>query len=69
EDVIEHYRAGGRTIETGKYAGVGSKNPNKSSFVRGFELTQQEKGDLVAFLKSLTDKRFVTNPKFSDPWK
>lgn len=69
EEVIEHYKAGGRTISAGEYKGDGSKNPFKSSFVRGFDLTDQEKADLIAFLKSLTDKEFITDPRFADPWK
>ncbi len=67
EEVIDHYAAGGRTIVTGKFAGVGSKNPFKSNFVSGFKLAVQEKQDLIEFLKSLTDEEFVTNSTFSDP--
>jgi len=69
DEVIDHYKAGGRTILESKYAGNGNKSPLKSDFVRGFSLNAQEKQDLLEFLKSLTDKDFVTNPKFSDPWK
>lgn len=69
EDVIDHYAAGGRTISYGPYAGVGRDNPLKSSFVPGFEVTGQEKADLIAFLKSLTDENFLNNPRYSDPWK
>lgn len=68
-EVVDHYKAGGRTISEGKYAGNGSESPLKSDFVRGFRLSAQEKQDLIEFLKSLTDKEFVTNPKFFDPWK
>lgn len=68
EEVIEHYRVGGRTITEGKHAGKGNENPYKSSFVNGFRLTESEKQDLIEFLKSLTDTEFVTNPKFSNPW-
>ncbi len=64
EEVIKHYKAGGRTIKDGKNAGNGSENPFKSSFVRGFYLTPQETQDLIEFLKSLTDDAFVNNPKF-----
>lgn len=69
EEVIDHYRAGGQTISDGRYKGIGSESPFRSDFVRGFNLTQQEKLDLIAFLKSLTDEEFVTDPKFSNPWK
>jgi cytochrome c peroxidase len=67
EEVIEHYRVGGRIIESGKYQGIGKNNPHKSSFIQGFDLTLAEKSDLLAFLRSLTDEEFITNSAFSDP--
>jgi cytochrome c peroxidase len=66
-DAIAHYAAGGRTIATGEYAGVGRENPLKSPFITGFTLTAQEQTDLLAFLASLTDADFVENPAFSAP--
>ncbi|MEM7757837.1 MAG: MbnH family di-heme enzyme [Cyanobacteria bacterium P01_A01_bin.40] len=66
-DAIAHYQAGGRTISEGEYAGVGSANPFKSGFIKGFEATESEIDDLVAFLQSLTDEEFITNPAYSDP--
>jgi cytochrome c peroxidase len=68
EDVIEHYAAGGRTISEGPHAGMGSKNPYKSGFVKGFKLNPQEKTELLAFLHSLTDSDFISNPSHQDPW-
>jgi len=69
EEVLDHYAAGGRTIAEGPHAGVGRDNPLKSSFVPGFEMTPGERADIIAFLNSLTDDRFLTNPAYSDPWK
>jgi cytochrome c peroxidase len=66
-DVIDHYVAGGRTISTGPYAGVGAANPYKSGFVRGFKLAPAEKRDLIAFLESLTDQTFLSDPRFRAP--
>ena len=66
-EVVEHYAAGGRTIESGPYAGVGRDNPRKSPLISGFRLTGTDKADLVAFLESLTDEGFVTDPRFADP--
>lgn len=40
-----------------------------TDFGSGLHLSAQEKADLVAFLKTFTDKDFTTNPKFSDPNK
>ncbi|MEZ4257366.1 MAG: di-heme enzyme [Polyangiales bacterium] len=68
EEVIDHYAAGGRFIMSGENAGDGRANPNKNPFISGFELTEQERGDLLAFLRSLTDTDFVTNPEFADPF-
>jgi cytochrome c peroxidase len=67
-DVIDHYAAGGRTIASGSNAGVGSANPNKSPLVGGFTISAAEKADLIAFLRSLTDSTFLTNPRLSNPW-
>jgi cytochrome c peroxidase len=30
--------------------------------------TQQEKDDLIAYMKALTDTKFITNPAYSNPW-
>lgn len=68
EEVIEHYDAGGRTIRTGPHAGVGSDSPLKSEFIKPMGLTAQEKRDLVAFLRTLTDSTFLRDPRFTNPW-
>lgn len=67
-EVIDHYAAGGRTITDGPYAGVGSANPYKSDLLPGFPISEQERADLIAFLESLTDEAFITDPRFQDPW-
>jgi cytochrome c peroxidase len=69
DEVLDHYAAGGRTIAEGPNKGVGRDNPLKSSFVPGFEMTAEERADLIAFLRSLTDEKFLTDPRYSDPWK
>ena len=60
-EVIDIYAAGGR--------GAGRRNPFKSVFASGFEITPVQKKDLLAFLNSLTDESFLTNPRFSNPFK
>ncbi len=67
EEVLDHYAAGGRTLPAGPFAGNGSQNPNKSTFLLGFTLTPQEKKDVLAFLNSLTDEGFIRDPRFADP--
>jgi cytochrome c peroxidase len=58
EEVIDHYAAGGRAPD----------NPNKSTILRGFRITPEEKHDLVEFLRSLTDRELLSDPRWSDPW-
>jgi cytochrome c peroxidase len=65
--VIDHYARGGRRIHAGPYAGDGSRNPYKSEFLRGFELTAEEHSDLLAFLESLTDRKVLTDEALADP--
>ena len=55
EEVINHFNDGG----------VG--HPNQSGKVKPLGLTEQEKQDLVAFLRSLTDQSFIIEPELSDP--
>ena len=68
EAVVRHYAAGGRLITAGEFAGDGRRNPLKSGLVPGFTLSDQEVAALVAFLESLTDETFVTDPRFSNPF-
>jgi cytochrome c peroxidase len=65
--VIDHYARGGRKIEEGPSAGDGSMNPHKSEFVSGFIITEAERADLIAFLESLTDEAFLTDPALGPP--
>jgi cytochrome c peroxidase len=68
EEVLEHYAAGGRTIATGPLAGIGLDNPAKDKLVHGFRMTPQNRADLVAFLKSLTNEQLLRDPRYGDPW-
>jgi cytochrome c peroxidase len=57
-DVLDHYAAGGRA----------PNSPGKSLFLRGFTLSDEERADVIAFLESLTDDRFLVDPRFANPW-
>ncbi len=46
------------------YASGGVRSPVKSKRLKGFALTPEQRKDLAAFLESLTDKSFLTNPAF-----
>lgn len=67
--VLDHYAAGGRTIDSGPLAGVGSESPLKNIFIHGFTLSESERDDVTALLEALRDDTFLTDPRFSDPWR
>jgi cytochrome c peroxidase len=69
EEVLDFYAAGGRDITDGPFAGDGRQNPFKSSLVSQIRLDAQEKADLVAFLKALTDDAFLTSPSHANPFR
>jgi cytochrome c peroxidase len=67
EGVLDHYAAGGRTIESGPHRGTGHDNPNRDPLIGGFQLSRQDRADLIAFLQSLTDDEVLHDPRFADP--
>jgi cytochrome c peroxidase len=63
EEVIEHYSSG-----------VNYDHPNihpQMSAHGGIQLnlSQQQKDDLVAYLRTMTDSTFIANPAYSNPFK
>jgi cytochrome c peroxidase len=57
EEVVDHYSGGGRT------------HPNKDIRIQPLHFTASEKAALVAFLRTLTDPHFLSDPRFSDPFE
>jgi cytochrome c peroxidase len=68
DGVIDHYARGGRETEQGANAGDGRLSPFKSEFIRGFELSAEERRDLISFLEALTDERVLTDQRWSSPF-
>jgi cytochrome c peroxidase len=56
EAVIDHYSSGGK------------KHPNRDVRIQPLNFTASEKAALIAFLQTLTDRKFLEDPKFSDPF-
>lgn len=67
-EVLDFYAAGGRHITSGPLAGDGRANPFKSGLVTLIRLSEQDKADLIAFLQTLTDHDFLSDPKHADPF-
>lgn len=65
EEVIDHYDKGGKPSPT-----LDPKMPRIKHAEHGgkLNLTAQDKADLIAFLKTLTDTGFVNNDAFSNPF-
>ena len=67
EQVIEHYSSEVHPHENVSLALVrGESITDKKT--SGFNLTDKQKAALVAFLKTLTDETFISDPRFSDPF-
>jgi cytochrome c peroxidase len=60
EDVVNQYNEG-------IHANSPNMDDNMQKLIQGIQLTNQEKQDLVAFLKTFTDSEFLTNKAFSNP--
>ena len=58
-----HYAQAGRAGGTAT-----GPSPMRSSLISGFEVSEQEVNDLIAFLNALTDLTFVHNPRHANPW-
>jgi cytochrome c peroxidase len=61
EEVVDHYNDGIQQSSTLDPA-------LNATTATGLMLDAQEKADLVAFLKTLTDQTYLNNPKFTSPF-
>ncbi len=68
EQVLDFYAGHGRVIGDGPFKGDGRKSPLKDARIDRIELSAQDKADIIAFLNTLTDEQFLTNPRFSQPF-
>lgn len=62
EEVVEHYNSGMKNSSTIDPALIYPLNSG------GLQLSEQDKKDLVSFLKSLTDEQMPINPEYSNPF-
>jgi len=60
-EVIAHYAAGGESARRER------RSPLTSPLLQGFEISDAERRDLIAFLESLTDRQFLDNPAHHTP--
>jgi cytochrome c peroxidase len=61
--VIDHYAAGGNAARSTE------RSPLVSDLVQGFNVTEGERRDLIAFLESLTDRAFVDSTSHRTPFR
>ncbi len=62
EEVVDHYNSGVKNSATIEFLMQYNLQPG------GLGLSEQDKSDLVAFLKTLTDSEFLANPDFKTPF-
>jgi cytochrome c peroxidase len=62
EEVIDHYNTGVRNSPTVDFLMQYNLQPG------GLGLTAQDKADLTAFMKTLTDTEFLSSPEFKNPF-
>jgi cytochrome c peroxidase len=67
EQVLNFYAGHGRVITVWPNKGDGRKKPFKDPRIDKINLSAQDKTDVIAFLKTLTDEEFLANPSFSNP--
>ena len=56
-EVLDHYASGGHQTE------------NVDANIQPFEMSEQDKEDLIAFMNMLTDTTFINNPAFQNPFE
>jgi cytochrome c peroxidase len=62
EEVIEHYNSDVKFSST--------LDPVMTNVAQaGLDLDENDKADLINFLKTLTDQKFISEPSFKDPFK
>jgi cytochrome c peroxidase len=61
EEVVDHYNEGIQLSSTVDPAIANTE-------ATGLMLSDEDKADLVNFLKTLTDETFLGNPEYSDPF-
>jgi cytochrome c peroxidase len=71
EKVIDHYSKGVELHPNldPRMRQLNPDSPNVNPAPRHLNFTDSEKRALIAFLKTLTDQTFLTDPKFSDPFQ
>jgi len=62
EELIDFY-------SEGVHANSPNLDPKMDEIPQGLFLDSDQKSDLIAFLKSLTDTSFINNPRFANPFK
>lgn len=61
EEVMDHYNTGVQESTTTEFILQYNLQPG------GLGLSEQDKADLISFMKTLTDEEFLSNPAFSAP--
>jgi cytochrome c peroxidase len=67
-EAIAIHADGGRDVPTGPNAGDGRASPYRSPLLAPVALDAAERADLLAFLRTLTDPTFLSDPRHANPF-
>lgn len=68
QDMLDSYARGGRLVSSGANPGDGATNPHKSKHIQGFDLSEAQAQDLLAFLDALTDESLLEDARYQSPF-
>jgi cytochrome c peroxidase len=64
EEVLNHYSSGVK-----QHPNLDDRLKDANGMPMILHITEQEKRDMIEFLKTMTDNDFITDPKFSNPFR
>jgi cytochrome c peroxidase len=67
-DVLDNYARGGRLVMAGDSPGDGAESPLKSERLTGFEISNEERDDIIIFLEALTDSGLLERDDLATPY-
>ncbi len=68
-NILKNYERQGRMVNFGDCQGDGSQHPLTDGRLQKFKLTEDQRESLIAFLNTLTDTSYLSNPYFRNPFE
>ena len=69
DQILRNYERQGRIVNYGDCRGDGSQHPMTDGRMQKFSLNDHQRQAIIAFLETLTDTSYLTDPYFSNPFE